>query len=179
MYPLHRIVYRDLKPDNIGFDVRGDVKLFDFGLARELPNQMISNGMYKMTADTGSPRYMAPEIALEQPYNEKGDVYSFAILLHQICSLEMPFSGYSKNMFAKLVVNEGHRPKCDPNWPQELQSMLQTCWGSNISQRLSMSEVMEILSALIEKETGKATRRSLNFDVSGKTQRSIRLLKGK
>jgi serine/threonine protein kinase len=131
-----------------------------------------------MTADTGSPRYMAPEIALEQPYNEKVDVYSFAILLHQICSLETPFSGYSKNMFDKLVVKDGYRPKCDPNWHQELQSLLQNCWSPNISQRLSINEVMESLTAIIEKETGKSMNRNVNVDVSEKTQRSIRRMKG-
>lgn len=54
-------MYRDLKPDNIGFDVRGDLKLFDFGLSRQLPPQRLTDGTYRMTGDTGSPRYMAPE----------------------------------------------------------------------------------------------------------------------
>ena len=53
------IVYRDLKPDNIGFDVRGDVKIFDFGLAKEFnPANVLDDGTYKLTGDTGSPRYM-------------------------------------------------------------------------------------------------------------------------
>lgn len=56
------IIYRDLKPDNIGFDVRGDVKIFDFGLAKELPtSEKLADGTYNLTADTGSMRYMAPE----------------------------------------------------------------------------------------------------------------------
>lgn len=55
------VVYRDLKPDNIGFDVRGDVKIFDFGLSRQIPSGKSKDGLYKMTGDTGSPRYMAPE----------------------------------------------------------------------------------------------------------------------
>lgn len=58
---MNSIIYRDLKPDNIGFDVRGDVKLFDFGLSRELPERKLDDGTYHMTGDTGSPRYMAPE----------------------------------------------------------------------------------------------------------------------
>jgi len=54
-------MYRDLKPDNIGFDVRGDVKIFDFGLAREFPKkELMTNGTYKMSGKTGSLRYMAP-----------------------------------------------------------------------------------------------------------------------
>lgn len=52
---------RDLKPDNIGFDVRGDVKIFDFGLAKEIdPSKRLEDGTFKLTGDTGSLRYMAP-----------------------------------------------------------------------------------------------------------------------
>ena len=66
LYPflcsLFSIVYRDVKPDNIGFDVRGDVKIFDFGLAKEINrSKVLGDGTYQMTGDTGSPRYMAPE----------------------------------------------------------------------------------------------------------------------
>ena len=57
-----RIAYRDLKPDNIGFDEHGVLKLFDFGLAREeKPSERNSMGKYDMTGHTGSRRYMAPE----------------------------------------------------------------------------------------------------------------------
>ena len=59
------IIYRDIKPNNIGFDVRGDLKLFDFGLSRELRDiDKTEGGMYKLTGCTGSRRYMAPEVAL-------------------------------------------------------------------------------------------------------------------
>ena len=51
------IVYRDLKPDNIGFDVRGDVKIFDFGLAKEIvPEEKLDDDLYKMSGNTGSLR---------------------------------------------------------------------------------------------------------------------------
>ena len=65
-WPSHCcIAFEILKPDNIGFDVRGDIKIFDFGLAKELhPDDKMENGLYNLTGDTGSPRYMAPEVAL-------------------------------------------------------------------------------------------------------------------
>lgn len=50
-----------LLPSRSQFDVRGDVKIFDFGLAKELdPKKMLDDGTYNLTADTGSLRYMAP-----------------------------------------------------------------------------------------------------------------------
>jgi serine/threonine protein kinase len=56
------IIYRDLKPNNVGFDVRGDIKIFDFGLAVEFdPAKAKQNGKYRLTGDTGTIRYMAPE----------------------------------------------------------------------------------------------------------------------
>jgi serine/threonine protein kinase len=56
------ILVRDLKPDNIGFDQKGTLKLFDFGLAKEeKAADALEDGKYKMTGHTGSRRYMAPE----------------------------------------------------------------------------------------------------------------------
>jgi serine/threonine protein kinase len=57
----NKLVYRDMKPENIGFDVRGDVKLFDFGLMANLrPELKCEDGMYKLSGLTGSFPYMAP-----------------------------------------------------------------------------------------------------------------------
>jgi serine/threonine protein kinase len=48
------------------------VKIFDFGLAKELrTNERLEDGTYKLTGDTGSPRYMAPEVANCKDYNGK------------------------------------------------------------------------------------------------------------
>jgi len=65
--------------------VRGDVKLFDFGLSFEITEECASvDGLYELSGNTGSMRYMAPEVALGHPYNHKVDVYSFAILFWQV-----------------------------------------------------------------------------------------------
>lgn len=54
------------------------MKLFDFGLATELPEKNSEmNGVYEMSSQVGSLRYMAPEVAKCKSYNEKVDVYSF------------------------------------------------------------------------------------------------------
>ena len=70
---LHKkgIIYRGLKPENVGFNVRDDIVLFDFGLAREvLDKDKLTEHTWKMTGETGSLRYMAPEVAKDTPYGE-------------------------------------------------------------------------------------------------------------
>ena len=145
-----RVIYRDVKPDNIGFYRRPHPqcycgkrsssssanresstsctcyteipKLFDFGLAKELkpkylkahPNHDNDStkdvDMYKLTPRSGSRRYMAPEVAFSNPYNEKADVYSFGVVLYQVASLITPFEGYSLNRHEEEVLSCGDRP---------------------------------------------------------------------
>lgn len=139
-------MYRDLKPDNIRFDVRGDVKIFDFGLARELNDDLRqSDGLYKMTGDTGSILFMAPEVALEKPYNETVDVYSFGVLLWQLLKSEEPYHGFTYNMIMKSVVRGGCRPKIDPKWQKDISNLMSKCWSAKISTRPSMEEVSTVL----------------------------------
>mmetsp|Transcript_20178 Transcript_20178/g.26017 ORF Transcript_20178/g.26017 Transcript_20178/m.26017 type:complete len:399 (-) Transcript_20178:220-1416(-) len=148
------IVYRDIKPDNIGFDVRGDVKIFDFGLAKELhPDKVDADGTYKLTGDTGSPRYMAPEVFLDKPYNATCDVHSFTILVWQILKLDVPFDGYTGNMMIKNVYNGGSRPKPDPSWSDQLNTSLRKGWAPLIKDRISMEDFSEALRDIISKET--------------------------
>lgn len=76
------VIHRDLKPDNIGFTLDGTLKVLDFGLARLVENSSpYSDQVYHMSGETGSLRYMAPEVADSRPYNHKADVYSFGKLV--------------------------------------------------------------------------------------------------
>uniref|UniRef100_A0A7S2HU02 Protein kinase domain-containing protein n=1 Tax=Helicotheca tamesis TaxID=374047 RepID=A0A7S2HU02_9STRA len=148
MNHLHglNIIYRDLKPDNVGFDLRGNVKLFDFGLAKELqPHQKLSNGSYKLTGQTGSYRYMAPEVANKLPYNLSADVYSFGILLWEIVSMDIPYDDFSIKMLCEMVANWGHRPECNPLWPANLQALMKSCWDANKGRRPPFSKVIAVL----------------------------------
>mmetsp|Transcript_9369 Transcript_9369/g.14451 ORF Transcript_9369/g.14451 Transcript_9369/m.14451 type:complete len:444 (+) Transcript_9369:50-1381(+) len=174
-----RIIYRDLKPDNIGFDVRGDVKLFDFGLSRELPESKLDDGTYHMTGDTGSPRYMAPEVTLGETYNESADVYSFGILLWQICSLEVPFSDLTPQTFRMNVIQKEIRPTLDPKWSLEMNDMIRCCWGVDIAQRPTMDEIMEMLQIEIEDHHCPGIDSSVKSTRSNKSAKSLTSLLGK
>ena len=165
-----RLMYRDLKPDNIGFDVRGDVKIFDFGLVHELhDSNRNDDGTYRLlTGDTGSPRYMAPEVALGKPYNEKCDVYSFCILMWEILRVEQPFDHYKTvDILQKKVVEQGVRPKPDPSWPPELVEVMKRGWNDDQHRRPSMVEFSHVLQSVIRDATGE--QRELMMDISEKS----------
>ena len=180
LHYLHQlnIVYRDIKPDNIGFDVRGDVKIFDFGLAKELdPTTKDDDGFYNMTADTGSPRYMAPEVFQGKRYNESVDVYSFSILMWQILKLQTPFEGYTMTLLKKKVMDGNTRPKCDPKWSPQIRELIQNGWGIP-KNRPSMDEVIEILRHEVNCHSGMSKRGNPNdLDASRKSDASLLAIK--
>jgi serine/threonine protein kinase len=128
------------KPDNVGFDVRGDIKIFDFGLAREFPKggKKFADDTYQMSGKTGSLRYMAPEVAKEKPYNETVDVYSLAMMAWQIFAMQVPFSGYSIAMHNEVVVEKGGRPKIETKWGTKVGSWMSKAWSPKISERPDM-----------------------------------------
>lgn len=103
-HPGGTILHRDLKPDNVGFTSDGRIKLLDFGLCSCVHTSLDSNVSYQMSGYTGSLRYMAPEVALKKPYNEKVDVYSFGVMLWQMASDDLPFDGLTRAEFMQEVV---------------------------------------------------------------------------
>lgn len=164
----------------------GDVKIFDFGLAREFdPDRKNSNGTYNLTGDTGSPRYMAPEVALSQPYNESADTYSFTILFWQMLQLETPFESYTTvTKFHERVVHKGVRPKLDPEWPNTLHRLLKRGWDARLERRPSMSSIVCLLRTemnqyewLFPEEAVWASESGANFDDNASRQSELSYLR--
>ncbi|XP_027913081.1 integrin-linked protein kinase 1-like isoform X2 [Vigna unguiculata] len=104
------IIHRDLKPRNVLLvNTSADhLKVGDFGLSKLIKVQS-SHDVYKMTGETGSYRYMAPEVFKHRRYDKKVDVFSFAMILYEMLEGEPPFSNYEPYDGAKYVA-EGHRP---------------------------------------------------------------------
>ena len=150
---LHQqqIIYRDLKPDNIGFDQNNQLKIFDFGLAKRLDDvERTDEGLYKLTGNTGSLRYMAPEVANDEAYDLSVDIYSFGIIFWQICSLTTPFAGYNQKLHAERVVRQGHRPKPDSSWPMSWVALMTECWSQDRAVRPTMDAVVSNLEERVK-----------------------------
>ncbi len=148
------IIHRDLKPDNVGFTADGRLKLFDFGLCTCVRVRKNAEDCYEMTGNTGSLRYMAPEVALKMPYNEKADVYSFGIMLWQMARDRVPFKGMTRDQFMEHVVHRGERPKLDKSWPTSFSKMMVACWNKDHKMRPSFRELSRLLQSLMSEPLG-------------------------
>ncbi|KAL7579895.1 hypothetical protein ACA910_004902 [Epithemia clementina (nom. ined.)] len=144
------IIYRDLKPDNIGFTKSSELKLFDFGLAKELLDRdRQDDGTYLLTGFTGAIRYMAPEVGLRQPYNLKADVYSWSMLMWCIMALEPPFAMYTGNMILDRVFSKQYRPAVKEKWPLDVCALMKDCWEVNMQHRPSFEDIMARLKKCV------------------------------
>lgn len=144
------IIYRDLKPENVGFDCSDCLKLFDFGLCREMKSEDENAGAYKMTPMTGSLRYMAPEIFNGWPYNSLADSYSFGILLWEVIALVRAFESYTSNEIKDMVLKYGERPKIKEDWSARIVGLMTSCWNSSFRKRPSMKAIAEVLQKEID-----------------------------
>lgn len=151
-----RIVFRDLKPQNIGFkEVHPDhperdvLALFDFGLSRNLPSPEKANadGLYKLSM-VGTRRYMAPEVVTTRTYDDRADTYSWSLVFYELITQIRPFDGIKRAEHKQFVCVDGKRPKIYAyyGFPPELERLLRLAWAQDATVRITMGEVCDTLT---------------------------------
>lgn len=155
------VVFRDLKPDNVGFDKNdGKVKLFDFGLAKELKvRDQVSENNYKNTQFVGTRRYMAPEVFNSDTYGLAVDVYSFGILLWELFTLKIAFDGLTIFQHSDFAYHRNGRPRILFGWPTSIKNLVKRSWSANPEDRPDFQFIMnELVEYRIKKENEEAPR---------------------
>jgi len=106
-----------------------------------------------MSGGTGSRRFMAPEVALSEPYGLSADLYSFAILLWELLTLQKAFAYMPVEEHREMVVKNGQRPELDsffPQWSPALKELLEGCWSPDPFRRPTARDVYKSLKAEIQ-----------------------------
>jgi eukaryotic-like serine/threonine-protein kinase len=123
------IVHRDIKPANIMLTSSKQVKILDFGLSKQLhdANQQLSNAATesRVTQEgvtVGTVAYMSPEQALGKEIDLRSDIFSFGIVLYEMLTGRLPFSGNSSAQLLNAIVN--HEPTSIPRYNDNVPDVL-------------------------------------------------------
>ncbi|KAM6152412.1 serine/threonine-protein kinase 36 isoform 1-T1 [Erethizon dorsatum] len=131
----HRILHRDMKPQNILLAKGGGIKLCDFGFARAM-----STNTMVLTSIKGTPLYMSPELVEERPYDHTADLWSVGCILYELAVGTPPFYTTSIFQLVTLILKDPVR------WPATIspcfKNFLQGLLTKDPRQRLSWPDLL-------------------------------------
>jgi TolB-like protein len=128
------IVHRDLKPANVMVTNDGRVKVLDFGLAKEVGNS--ANDATLTLADhtqagmvMGTPAYMSPEQVSGRPLDQRSDIFSLGVVLHEMATGCRPFEGSSPAELISSILRDTPPSVTDlrPELPHDLARIVRRC----------------------------------------------------
>ena len=139
------------------FFLQGELKVFDFGTATEMTPtcKHKKTNTYLLTKKTGTPKYMAPENYNGIPYNEKCDIYSFALLLWQCLQHKRPFESYGDVMMESRVFKGNEIPRLNRGWSDNLKALFIKCLRRDFCKRPNCGDIKLTLNAEVANMVGR------------------------
>jgi tetratricopeptide (TPR) repeat protein len=138
------VIHRDLKPQNVMRDKSGRILVMDFGLARSIE----SEGMTQTGAMVGTMEYMSPEQAMGQELDQRSDIFSVGLIFYELLTGRMPYK--ADTALASLIKRSQERAipvaELDPEIPTGLSDIVSKCLERDLNQRYHT--VQEILADL-------------------------------
>jgi eukaryotic-like serine/threonine-protein kinase len=152
------VIHRDLKPQNIMKDKQGRVVVMDFGLARS----MESDGMTQTGALIGTMEYMSPEQGMGKQLDERSDLFTVGLIFYELLTGKMPYKADSALASLLKRAQERAVPVSDHDGsiPRALSDIVGKCLESDLHKRYQ--SVPEILTDL-QGWQGKGAAASLRF----------------
>ena len=149
-----RIIHRDLKPGNVKISTEGNVKILDFGIAKEVKSYNESSEILvtKHNRPVGTPAYMSPEQARGLPLDHRTDIWSFGCVLYEMLTGKIAFEGPTVSDTIAHVLER------DPDWkllpvdlPANIKVLLRRCLEKDPHNRLqhigdALLEIRETLT---------------------------------
>ena len=132
------VVHRDLKPQNIMVDAADQIYVTDFGLATSLEQA----GLTQTGAVVGTPYYMSPEQVKGSRVDHRSDIYSAGVILYQMATGQLPFTGNTPYEVMSQRVHRPPRPagELSPQLPGYLRKLLERCMAVDPATRYASVE---------------------------------------
>jgi Tol biopolymer transport system component len=163
------ILHRDVKPENVLITKSGYAKLADFGLAKlqESPSAMTRSELRTRPGILiGTVAYMSPEQANGHPVDARSDVFSFAVMLHELLAGRRPFSGTTEVDVLHAIVNRAPEPLPD-SVPRPLRALIDRALQKDPAARLQTMREMVAELRQLARQSGEtaapARRRAFGF----------------
>lgn len=147
----NHIIHRDIKPQNIIISRDGKVKVTDFGIAKAVTTNTVTQNAI------GSVHYLSPEQARGGYSDEKSDIYSLGVTMYEMLSGEVPFAGDNTVSVALLHIQGEATPlrELNPEVPVSVEKIVQKCMQKKPERRyLSASELISDLKRSIINKDG-------------------------
>lgn len=129
------ILHRDIKPANLMLTPEGSIKLMDFGIARVVGNQRLT----QVNRIVGTLEYMAPELVQGEAPSPASDLYAMGILLYELLSGKLPFASKTDYALMQAIIRE--KPialrKLNANVPKELEAIVNKALEKNPAKRFA------------------------------------------
>ena len=134
------IVHRDIKPHNIVVGPDGRLKVTDFGIARSGASQMTEAGSI-----VGTAQYLSPEQARGAPVDPRSDLYSLGIVLYEMLTGTVPYTGDTPVEIAMKHLSAIPKPPSDlrPDIPHDLDAVVMRALAKDPEQRYASAEEMD------------------------------------
>lgn len=138
----NNVVHRDIKPQNILIKDDGTIKLSDFGIA--LASNTAQAQLTQADAVLGSVHYLAPEIARGEQASEQSDIYALGVVLYELLSGDVPFTGEAPVQVAMKHMREDFPSirAFNPTIPQALENVITKATAKNKFNRYKSTHAM-------------------------------------